>query len=444
MKKFAQASIAAALLASSMSSCKDNAKSKENAKPSALEQPQTHFEKVTSHLDHEGDFFEYTKINDQNANVNGIAELVEKIILLEKNIRDKDKQAVLDGVKVAKTLMQESGVLEFDAIGMSAVKKDGYYHNKSIMHTKSTNGTLFKVLGGKSHDLTSQQFLPQNTVFAVSGDLKLVELWNTLEKVSQTSTNPQIKMIPDMLKKEMAKGKIDLTKLLNEQTGEIGVFFTADSKKQITMPGRGPKVILPQLDATLFIARKGQILDDLISKGLPKNLKTEQVDGFTITTLPALPNPMQTQAAIATSKDYIFISSNIERLKESILNVKLNKGLTSTEKFKKLSKDIPTQGNSYIYLDPQTAKTFLDVVSKAVPAKDRDAVEYYTNQIPNNFFYYGVSQVTADGLMNTNNFTMRQDVVQGSMLMTAGATGVIAAMIVPALSKARAKAMRNK
>ena len=434
MKKITEIALSASLLASSFSPCFQ----------AMAATPKSNFKKVTSHIDSNGEYFKYAKIDSLQTELDkGVAQ-IEKMLLADRSMNADQKELATEGIKLTKSFIQDSGLLDLDAIGMSSIRKEGYYHNKSILHSKKSEGSVFKMLGGQAHDLTSQKFLPKNTVLAASGELKLIELWNALVKVTKMAENPQIKQAPQMVSGALGALKIDLPLLLKEQTGELGFYLTANAEKQLTMPGRGPKLVLPQLDATIFLARKGKTLDKMIFKNLPKNLKTETVDGFTITTLPALPNPMQTQAAIATSDNYFFLSTNVERLKESIANLKSGKGLTSTEKFKKLSADVPVTGNSYLYLDPSISQTLVKLALTVVPKAQSEQAKLIADKIPENIFFYGVNQVTPNGFKSTNNSILRQDAFGGSVLVPVAVTGVLAAMVMPALAKSRAKAKQTQ
>ena len=450
MKKLINSSLAVGLLATAFTSCKD----KPVATPAPKQEaPQTHFQKVTSHLDYDGEYFKYSKINNIENAVAKNTATIEKLLLSSPEIPDKEKGQITEAFKVLNSFIKESGVYRIDAHGQSSIKVGDYYHNKSILHSDGSTGTLFDLIGGSAQKLTSQKFLPENTVLALSGKVKIEALWNALHKATQTSTDPQIKSLTQMAIAGSGFMGVDLPALLKEQSGELGLFLTMDETKTITLPIEGG-ITIPQVDATIFLARKGQSLDTLLFKNLPPNLPSEKLEGFTITSLPAIPTPLKTQGAIATSEDYIFISSNIERLKQSIQTAKSGQGLTATSEFKEAAKDIPDTGNSYAYLSPRiasTAQKLWNVEVRKAAKKNKqiknadEILPLINDMLPKNFFYYGVNQVTPKGIMGTSNFTLRPDTFGNQSILTSAATtGILAAMVMPALAKSRAKAKQTQ
>lgn len=426
------------LIATSLISCKDQEISatiqkeeslpKEN-KVEVKEVPQktkTTFEKVTSELDHNSDFYHYSKFNFKTTVdtlgkfVLELSKLNENKAKAENNLSEDEEgqtkktlstQQVDQAIKTITTLLADSGAYELEAIGKSSFKKGDIYLNKSLIYAKSTEGSLFKILGSEVHDLASINFLPKDTFLATGLDFNLDALWKQILKTAQDSKSMEFQMGLSTVPGALANKDIDLNKLLASYGNHAGMFCCLSELEY-----KGQETPEPKFDATIFLKVKDAYIEGLIRKNLePLQPKEETFKNYQVLELPSvLP---KTAPALAISKDYILISTEKSRLKEAIQNFEDKKGFVSTPAFKKSSEGIQKKGNSYALLSP----TLLDQLASFTKAvEDPEAqkmIKTWTNLltdfIGSDFYFYNVTAIRKDGLMSMNNFNFRQDKIGG-------------------------------
>ena len=424
MKKLMQSAMAATVLATSFTATA----AKKNT-----------FQAVTSQLDQNSDYFNYSRFNVQGT-VDGVSTWLQKMMNLNKKASAQEKALFEDGLHLVNLLLKDSGAFDIQAIGQSSLNKGDHYLNKSLLYSSSTEGSLFKIMGAKSHDLTALNFLPKQTVLATSSDVNLEVLWTQLAKVAAKSKNPQIQMGVTMLPGILSSQGVDLNKLLNSLDQEMGFFVCADESKMVEYPIDRKMVKLPKMDATLFLKTKTPYLSEILSQKLPlAQFKKSNFDAYTVYEVPS-PMPLLTPT-FAISDSYIFFSLDKSRLLESLQNFKDKQGLVMTEAFSKLSKGIPSEANGFSYFSASSYKLFMSYIDQFVNQPGaKEKVSFFKDLAKENVFFYGVNQVRPDGLMAINNFTLRQDTLGGGGTTTVATTGILAAMIMPALAKSKAKA----
>ena len=393
---------------------------------------------MTSQLDQGGDYFNYSRF-DVKTTTEKFVDWIQGFSDINNTSTEAEKAQVREALSLIQILMKDAGAYDIHAVGQSSINKGDYYLNKSLLYASSTEGSLFKFLGSESHSLTALNYLPKQTVFAVSGDLNLGVLWQQVLKIASKSTDPKVKMGIAMAPGALLNEGVDLNRLLESLDNEIGLFVCANESKMTDYPVDGKMVKLPKLDATMFVKTKTSYLKELLNGKLPLDqFPKETVGAYTVY---EIPSPMPVIApAIAISDEYVFVSADKGRLLESLNNFKDKKGLVSTETFQKLSDGVPSKGNSFAYLAPGAVEMFYKPIIAEMTQKEQQGVDVLTGLFGDDLYFYGVNQVRKDGLMSINHFNFRQDALGGGSSSMIATTGILAAMIMPALEKAKTKA----
>jgi len=156
-----------------------------------------------------------------------------------------------------------------------------------------------------------------------------------------------------------------------------------------------------------------------------------------------LPVAVELRPTVAMADGYMFIASS-DALVREVLAVKSGKsaGLKSTDEFKKLSADVPMQGNSFSYVSQRFGKTFIQLQSQVMKSAggagaQMDWLKSFMN--PDLAAYsFGVSANTDEGWVTVGNGN--QNPANAILLVPVAVTAVGAAMLLPALSQAKTKA----
>src|SRR5262249_2126681 len=136
--------------------------------------------------------------------------------------------------------------------------------------------------------------------------------------------------------------------------------ITLDETKPITLPA--PAGQIPDAALMLACKVKNDAIFDRVDAALRSNasvIRTDRAD-LRMRTLPfPMAAPLNLKPTVARSGDYIFVASN-DSLVEAALAVKskARPGLKSTDEFKKLSREVPEQGNSFVFQSRRFADIF--------------------------------------------------------------------------------------
>ena len=158
-----------------------------------------------------------------------------------------------------------------------------------------------------------------------------------------------------------------------------------------------------------------------------------------------LPVAVELRPTVAMADGYMFIASNDALVREA-LAVKSGKsaGLKSTDEFKKLSADVPLQGNSFSYVSQRFGKTFVQLQSQIMSmqaAGGGGAQTAWLKSFMNPDLAaqsFGVSANTDEGWVSVGNGNQNPATVM--LLVPVAVVAVGAAVALPAFAQARSRA----
>ncbi|MGA2544708.1 MAG: hypothetical protein ABSG78_24425 [Verrucomicrobiota bacterium] len=183
---------------------------------------------------------------------------------------------------------------------------------------------------------------------------------------------------------------------------------------------------------------------DQLMIGNPMVAKTELNGVKTISLAIPIPLPIHLKPTLARSGDYLFLTSS-DGLLQDIMAVQSGKksGYKSTAEFKKLSQGIPNEGNNFTLISEKFGKSLnraMQGVLSAQTGPERVMSKTLQDMMNANSvtFAYSVGFNGAEGWEAVANGNKSA----GAMLLPAAVGGVAvgAAMLLPALAKAKGKA----
>ncbi len=158
-----------------------------------------------------------------------------------------------------------------------------------------------------------------------------------------------------------------------------------------------------------------------------------------------LPLPVELKITVATSGDYFFFATSPE-LVRGALAVRAGKqpGLRQNAEFAALLKQLPTEGNQFMYADKRFSGTIMALQKQALamqkdikPAQMDIIEQLFLNQGPTFGLSIGGRTATGWQSVSVGNQDSSAALVAAPIV---GVTAVGAAMVLPALAKAKAKA----
>ena len=414
------------------------------------------FQQVTKQLEPGGELYVYLSteqwlgaLSSRVSNYRGLAESIP-------DLGPSERAAFGKAFDVLTNIIKDSGIENVSGFGMSSVVREtNCYHTKVVLHhyEGKDSGFFWELCGRKPHALECQNFLPASTALAAFSDLDVALAWSVLRKEAAQAGSPDVDDLLDQIpaKFEHATG-LKWDQVLASLGGEFGFVMTLDDTRKITLPlpGADAPVEMPEPGLMLVAKVKDDTIFNRIDKALASSgqaVVSSDKNGCNMRTVSVpLPLPIQLRPTVATSGGYLFIATTDALIQEA-LAVKAGQkpGLKSTEEFKRLAADIPSEGNHFSFLSQRFSRTMRDLKKGVLPmvaaAKGQGQQMQWLDSLltsTNVPFSYSVSANTSAGWLMVCNGNKHP----GKMLLVGAVVpvAVASAIAVPAIVKAQKKA----
>lgn len=449
---FLSALIAGVMFTGCDSKPSGSASSEGTATPPVTPARQTSFAAVTSQLDPGGTLYGYLATDQWLAGLStNITELQQMIQGLPDVSAQDAKNIGLLGDFLTKAVAK-SGIEHLNGVGISGVQlTPELFRTKIILHHGESHGDglLWNIFGKQPHALTGLDLLTTNTALASFGDMDIAALWSAIEKGLGDSGVPELQ---DGIKRwpaEFEKGtKLSWSELLASLGGEAGMVLTLDEAHRISFPVDKQNLEIPAPGLLLAIKVNNDLLFDRLSEELKKNEKTKFTDegGLKMYVMPLpIPLPLELQITLARAGEYLFVATS-PTLVQDALAVRAGKlpGVKQSADFQAMQKFAPTTGNSFSYVDRRFSGTIINVqkqiLSAAGAKMSPEQVEMFDKLFLSRGANYGfsVGSHTPTGWQTIS--VGNQDSSAAIMVAPVAGVAVGAAMVLPALAKAKEKA----
>jgi hypothetical protein len=416
----------------------------------------TSFNEVTAQLDPGGNFYLYlgtaqwlehlaTKVESWRGNIAAIPDLTPD------NVANVNK-----AFDIVNHLITDSGIEDVTGMGMSSVEiEPGMFHNKALLHhyAGTGNGFLWKLCGQEPHALTGLDLLPANTALAAFSDLDLPLVWKITQDEVAKSGFPQaqdfISKLPVQFEQQT---KLKWDAVLNSLGGEFGFVLTLNESNNIPIPLPSGALTIPEPGLLLVLRVNNDTIFNRIDQELKSNPQIISVEqsGLKMRTMPVpLPFIGELRPTTASSGGYLFIASS-DALVNDALAVKSGKtpGLKSTDEFKRLSQNIPDQGNQFTFMSERFGHILFQVQQQVVTGQmARGGGSAAQSQWMQAFFHsrpafaYAVGMNTPQGCLTIGNSS--QSYANMALLPAVAVPAMLSAIAIPNFVKARSVAQQN-
>jgi hypothetical protein len=455
MKKFGTLAVILAFVGITffaVEGCKPKGPGPSNVKSLGIESAETtSFKEVTSKLDTGGNFYLYLSTEQWLKNLSTQVDKWHELAGAIPAVGDRDRQALDNLFNIGSRLVKDSGLENISGIGMSSIAREpGLYYNKMVVHhyAGQGNGFIWTMFGNQPHELDGLNLLPANTAMAAFYDLDAAQIWSVIQTQCEQSGFPEAKDFLNKFPAEFEKGAgIKWDDAIGSLGGEFGIVITLDDSHMVSVPVPNQQPLpVPEPALMLVIKVKNDTIFNRIDaalkeKGVPGLISVEK-DGVKMRTVPVpLPIPIALRPSIATSGGYLFIATSDALIQEAVAVKGGKAGLKSSDEFKKLSKDVPLQGNQFAFLSQRFGQTVMKVQQQAMgsnnqlPAQMKEMMQSFMD--PSKAGYtFAVGANSDEGWITVANGN------QGSAnLLAASAVvpAIAAAVALPALAKAKAR-----
>ena len=407
---------------------------------------------VAKHLDFGGSHFTYTSHEGGLDAANLLAELIDGFSSGPNGLGRGEKE-VINALQVA---YAESGIPEISGTGSSSFTlPSGIVRNVFMVHHRpgKANGLLWKLLGGKTHELGGLKLMPSSVALVMHGDLDVAAVLAWLKDFVPRNFSPDVaREFQNFL--DEGNEEIGFERLVNSLDGEMGMSLTLNPAKPIVIPVDGVKLQFPEPGLILACKVKDAQLMNQIKLGMQNGggppIQEEQVGGVGLSTiqLPSEDMPWALSPTLFQSGGYVVFTSTKELARE-VLAVQQGQtpGLADTDHFKNITNGLEVTGNHLMYISPQIRVLLMQLASRALgqdsglEPKMREAIlklaNYATTLLAHQVV---VGKIIPEGLL-IDNRTKGLDIPAMSMATGNVATvGVLASMLLPALAKAKQRA----
>jgi prepilin-type processing-associated H-X9-DG protein len=412
-----------------------------NAGELSIAQPKNkdaaYFKAVTSKLDPGGTSYLYFTPENAYKMIGDTFDGARKLV--NTKMKGQAQLKEVDAIfSLVKSFTLNSGLTEIKGCGFSSIAvNNDLYRGRGVIYAPVRQGIIWKI-AGENRDFSLLKKLPANTVLAYNSQIRFDVLWSWLKK-ELAASSIENKDVFDSLEDDLLRKGIDLNKLLQSTTGEIGMVMTVDMDKIHEINIKEQTLKISNFQFALMLGVKDNKIFKLIKSRIPpmspKNGTPAPQDRI-VYTLPLLPEFIK--PTVADKGGYLFIASNPELV--DILADGAKARLIDTPTFKKLSVGLPTDhGLAFSYASKNFTKFVVqiqDAFSKNDPVQSILAeVQKFNKPVE----VFKLEQLYDQGLLSVFNCNI--DPTADILVKVAVVpVAITAGLLAPALSKARERA----
>ena len=409
------------------------------------------FREVTAQLDPGGNLYLYLSTEQWLEGLSAKIGEGEKL-LLGLPMGPEQAAALQRFVGLAKRFVAKSGVEEVSGIGVSSIASEkGLYHSKFLIHhyPGRKTGALWNLFGTAPHPLTDLNGLPTNSVLAASSDINLVGLWQWVDRELSEAGIPEVDEWRQTFPAQFeAVAGLAWTNALSALGTSLGVVLTLDEARMVALPIPQQALEIPEPELALLLKVSNDTLFNRVDQLLKDNpmVVREDKGSMRMRTLALpLPIPFPFRPTLVIDGNFLLLAST-DRLAKEVLALRQapGNGLKSTAEFKRLSKNLPLEGNRFVYVSASLGRAFQGVLQNLAQGQGNEGEPWTMlfqnlkggNQAPSGFW---VAQNGEQGWLTVANTTQNP---VGSVLAPAvvAPVAVGAAMLLPALAQAKSRA----
>lgn len=414
------------------------------------------FREVTAQLDPGGNLYLYLSTQQWLEGLSAKIGEWEKMLLGLPGMGPDQAAGLQRFVDLAKRFVAKSGVEEVSGLGASSIASEkGLYHSKVLIHhyPGRKTGALWNLFGTAPHPLTDLNGLPTNSVLAASSDINLAGLWQWVDRELSEAGIPEVddwrQTFPAQFE---AVAGLAWTNALSALGTSIGVVLTLDEARMVSLPIPQQALEIPEAELAILLKVNNDTLFNRVDQLLKDNPAVVREDkGSTRmrTLVLPLPIPFPFRPTLAIEGNFLLLAST-DRLAKEVLALRQSpgKGLKSTAEFKRLSQNLPLDGNRFVYVSAALGRAFQGVLQNLAQAQANGGEPWTmvfqnlqgAQQAPSGFW---VAQNGEQGWLTVANTTQNP---VGSVLAPAVVAPVAigAAMVLPALAQAKSRAQSIK
>ena len=339
---------------------------------SKISDQKSRFREVEKKLDKDGSLYLYLDIKD------ALRNLLKTIESMMATSAPKEAQKA---VSIMNQVLDSLGLYGIDDIGISVINVGEYNRIKAYIRIPGDKKGIFKIIGETPHSFDTLDYAPPDAVVFCSADLYCEEALSIIRRTLQnTGGETAVSKFNSGLAKMNADLKINVENVIKSLDNRFTIIMSLDSvnllsfpqiqNTTITMPSPKFAILVRVKDATLYTAF------ETILKEKGVTLTDETKENIKKTSIKLEPNKVYRWSPLFAFDGKNFIFASHSEYFDLILNTKKSgSNLSKQEEFKKLTKDLPTSGNSFIFVSAKFTEEVNNLTQKFVDIGNRERGE---------------------------------------------------------------------
>lgn len=420
--------------------------------PSVAPSKDTTFEEVTALLNPGGEFYTYMSTEELLGALSERLGHFKKLLLAETEEGSEDHRQIETVLGVAEYLVRTSGVEELAGLGMSSIKrKSGLYYNRAVNYHRpgKGDGELWKLFGGEPVTKEFIAMLPVETAVGMYAKVDLKRLLAWVRTSFEETGHPEW---VERMDAEFAKARergIPIKKMIDSLEGEMGMILALDPTVtrsfkprpdlSLEVPDVGYAYVLRVADSTIL-----ETMDRITQNNA--NIEREQRLGATWrSTMIPLPIPVRLQPTVVQKGNLLVVATN-KALAEAILATPAggHPALKETEEFQRRMVGVRQDAVNFHYISPSLADAGAKLLGQVLAQQEdglteesQEGVSRFARGLLDNLVTCGATEHTPQGFVYSGNSNAPLGRIG---LAEASIVPILAGMLLPALSQARARA----
>lgn len=368
--------------------------------------PSPYFSRVNKHLDLGGEVFMYA---DVEGDLSAGADYLDRIIERTKKVSPDLK---LDRIHV-KRLLEQLGLDQVLAIGLSSTQDGKIFHNKSFLHHGNPRRGLLLLTGVPPRELEVARQAPADADMVFESDVRLKTLFALIEAIIKDVAGSEAKKLLAGLDGKLSDTSIGIRQLIGHLDTRLVGVLRIDPRRSFVVPSKGDTLTIPGIDLLLSVDNMALLFDELQKSlgKIPGAMAATDGDLQLIEMDVPIPGAVGLKPLLAKDRTSgrLFFATSRTFLKEFLADkTAAKKQLAAAPDFKRATAGFLEQANGLTYMSGTFLGKFADFV-RPLGKKDKDVqtgIDFFLDFLPEAGIPFATQQVNLpDGLYYASNST---------------------------------------
>ncbi len=325
------------------------------------------FDGVNKHLDLGGQLYAYLNVKGDFDSLAGkVQELYQEVLKMSEG-----NAPIPPNLDIPK-LLQEIGLHNVDALGMSSIKHEKGYRNRAFVAVNGERTGILKLTGGPARPFQIGAFAPATADLAFEAEIDLGGLKEALQGIgNQLEAVMGVNLIEPNLDQPLGEFPMTVREVVDGLKGTAMAYAIINDTQRLQLPD---DITFPAIDFVISHDR-GRPFFDAFGKVLAENAPPEAIQRETVDGVSRIIISPPPQAAMGFFKPVLQVTEGSDQLlfasrAEALTTLTEGDRLASDATFQKYQAKLPKEGNGFSYTSEDLYKlieSVLEIVEREEP-----------------------------------------------------------------------------